>query len=350
MEDIPEEPILSPYSTDDERTPETGLNILRSLDKLRLNVPLEFGGLGIGDNSDSWELLNELRKIGAYDLSIGRIFEGHVNAVLLLSSYASHEQKIDYYKCILNGSFFGVWNSQLPSEPLRYRERDGKFVLQGGKVFCSGAGFIDRPIVTAEGSHGCIMIVLHMDEMSLDPDFVHWRPMGMKSSLSCRFDFTEQLFTKDQILGSSHDYFREPDFTSGAARFAAVQLGGADAAIDTTVAHLKRLDRTDSPDQVRRMGKLSILRESGNLWLRGAGDALDRRYSHSSECVTYTNMFRTVTRTICEESLKICEKSVGLQGMMAPHPLERIHRDLSVYLKQPGPDSALNQIGKTFTL
>ncbi len=57
-------------------------------------------------------------------------------------------------------------------------------------------------------------------------------------------------------------------------------------------------------------------------------------------------MVRTVVREICEEVLKICSMAVGLQGMMRPHPLERIQKDLNVYLKQPGPDRALSETGR----
>ncbi len=62
----------------------------------------------------------------------------------------------------------------------------------------------------------------------------------------------------------------------------------------------------------------------------------------------FANKFRTIVRNICEEVLSLSEMCVGLLGMMQPHPLERIHRDLSVYLKQPGPDKALNSVGAAF--
>lgn len=172
----------------------------------------------------------------------------------------------------------------------------------------------------------------------------------MKSSVSCRFDFSGKNFEEGQIVGKAYNYVAEPDFSGGAARFATVQLGGAEAALRATFEHLERMDRTNATEQVSRLARLSILRETGNLWLSEMGKVMDRRYKSPSECVRYANMFRTVVREICEETLQLCEFSVGLQGMIAPHPLERIHRDLSVYLKQPGPDRVLQQIGSTFKI
>ena len=38
-------------------------------------------------------------------------------------------------------------------------------------------------------------------------------------------------------------------------------------------------------------------------------------------------------------TLDLAVKSVGLRGLIAPHPLERRVRDLTTYLRQPSPDA-----------
>jgi len=167
----------------------------------------------------------------------------------------------------------------------------------------------------------------------------------MKASVSCRFDFSGISISENQMLGDLDDYERQPDFSGGAIRFAAVQLGGAEAAINATVRHLKKLGRTSHLDQIRRLGQLAILRERGQLWLKGAARAMDRKREEPHHYRHYANMFRTEVRKLCEVVLQISEMCVGLQGLLEPHPLERIHRDLTVYLKQPGPDKALSEVG-----
>jgi hypothetical protein len=47
--------------------------------------------------------------------------------------------------------------------------------------------------------------------------------------------------------------------------------------------------------------------------------------------------------------MELAERSVGAAGMMAPHPLERLMRDLRTYLRQPNPDGALASIGAAVT-
>src|SRR5271163_3927205 len=53
-------------------------------------VPVRFGGLGMGTESDGAQSLFELlRLIGRGNLAVGRIFEGHVNALALVALYGS---------------------------------------------------------------------------------------------------------------------------------------------------------------------------------------------------------------------------------------------------------------------
>ncbi|MGB6151036.1 MAG: acyl-CoA dehydrogenase family protein [Pricia sp.] len=319
------------YADFGHRYPMEGIQILKSSALLCANIPSNFGGGGLGEESGNAKLLDILKTIGSYDLSLGRIYEGHLNALLLISRHASQRQKELFFKEAQRGKLFGIWNSEMPSEPLRYKRAGGKFELTGAKVFCSGATNIDRPIVTADGKEGTYMTVLEMDKLQLKEDMTYWKPMGMKSSVSCRFDFTGVSVTDDKIVGEPYAYVGEPDFTAGAARFAAVQLGGAEAAIRTTVCHLQKLDRSAAPEQAHRLGKLAMLRETGRMWTKNIGKTLDERYNSSSVSLYQVNMYRTIAREICEKVLSLCEMSVGLQGMMQPHALERIHRDLTVY-------------------
>ena len=43
--------------------------------------------------------------------------------------------------------------------------------------------------------------------------------------------------------------------------------------------------------------------------------------------------------------LESAERGVGAVGMIAPHPLERLIRDLRTYLRQPNPDASLSYVG-----
>ena len=333
---------------DEGSFPVKAFDHLRSLGLLLLNVPLRYGGMGIATDGDSAVLFKILERIGFHDLSVGRIFEGHVNAVRLIEDFGSEEQKRSYFEDCHRGMLFGVWNSELPDEPLQLMNTGSGYILKGAKIFCSGGTKVQRPIVTAGSPDGKQMIILDLAGQDLEEDYTYWRPIGMKASVSCRLDFSGTEVDKGQILGRVGDYGQEPAFSGGAVRFAAVQLGGAEAAVHHALRHLVKLRRTEDPHQIVRMGRLSILLERGKIWLDRAGAAADNGSTAPMELVQCANMFRVEARNICEEVLRLAELSVGLQGLMAPHPLERIHRDLSVYLKQPGPDRAIGEVGRHF--
>lgn len=336
------------YTYNTETFPSKSFSTLVLNGLLGINIPLLYGGMGWGDTSMNHELLRLLSYIGSVDLSLGRIYEGHINALLLIGEFGSENQKKRYFNEALEGKLFGVWNSELPFETLKLELHNRNLNLIGAKIFCSGASHVARPIITAETTNGKQMIIFHMDENELEEDYSYWKPLGMKASVSCRFNFSGVFVENDQLLGQANQYEMQPEFSGGAMRFASVQLGGAEAAIHATLQHLKKLERTENQDQKRRMGQLAVLMERGRLWIEGAGKAVDNKVANPSGYLHYANMFRTEARNICEEVLRLSEKSVGLQGLMAPHPLERIHRDLSVYLKQPGPDRALSEVGSYF--
>ena len=84
------------------------------------------------------------------------------------------------------------------------------------------------------------------------------------------------------------------------------------------------------------------------LWLaKVAADMDDADLVEDPESLLdQANMCRQAVQDACELVLKLSVQSVGVSGMLAPHPLERLVRDLMTYLRQPGPDASLASIGK----
>ncbi|MEO8774417.1 MAG: acyl-CoA dehydrogenase family protein, partial [Gelidibacter sp.] len=291
-----------------------------------------------------------LFEVGKMDLSVGRLYEGHINALLLIDNYGNLKQKERYFKEASDGKLFGVWNTENPKEGLRINVDDisKTYKLKGSKTFCSGALNIDRPIVTAQTENGVQMVVLDLDkEHSLKEDWSQWDPVGMRPSVSCRIDFTAMIIAEDNFLGEANDYYKEPFFSWGAVRFSTVQLGGAQKIANVMLEHLQKIHRSKNPHQQFRIGKIAILMQTAQLWMERA-----HRIENSIECVipadqkiNFANMMRTLTLDLCEEIILLSEKAVGIQGIMKNHPMERPIRDLRVYLKQAGPDDTLAHIG-----
>jgi alkylation response protein AidB-like acyl-CoA dehydrogenase len=178
----------------------------------------------------------------------------------------------------------------------------------------------------------------------------------MRATASYKVDFSGVELDASALIGNPGDYYRQPWLTAGVIRFAAVQLGAAEALFDATRQYL-HLGRTNDPYQQARVGKMAIAIESGNLWLRGAADLVaayapvfggdpSLANDQADKLVAYANMVRTVIEQICMDVMQLCERSVGTRGLLPPHPMERIIRDLTLYLRQPVFDAALANVGQ----
>jgi alkylation response protein AidB-like acyl-CoA dehydrogenase len=327
-----------------------------------LTVPLslEFGGLGLGiDATLTHELLLLLKKIGWGNLAVGRIYEGHVNALQLVQTFGSRAQIARFAEDARDRfKIFGVWNAEAEDGLKVIPLDNGRYRLQGSKTFCSGAGYVERPFVNgALPGGGWQMCIVPMDWVETEIDRDWWQPSGMRATASYKVDFSDVELDPRCVIAEADDYQRQPWLTVGSIRFAAVQLGGAEALFDLTRQYLHSLDRTKDPCQTARIGQMAIAIESGNLWLKGAAEIIadyapnfgGDSHQHHPNCdrmVTYINMARTAIEQICMDAIQLCERSVGTRGLLPPYPMERIIRDLSLYLRQPGFDASQQSVGK----
>lgn len=326
-----------------------------------LTAPLqtEFGGLGLGiDASLTLKLLLLLKQIGRGNLAVGRVYEGHVNALQLIQTFGTREQIEVSASDAHNHKIFGVWNAEAEDGVTIQPLNDGQYHLTGAKTFCSGSGYVERPFVNGElADGGWQMCVVPMENVATVSDPSWWQPPGMRATASFKVDFGGVVLDGKALIGQPGDYYRQPWLTAGVIRFAAVQLGGAEALFDATRQFLQGLDRITDPYQQARLGEMAIAIEAGNLWLRGAAEFIQAyapvfagaptvAHEQADRLVAYTNMVRTAIERTCMEVIQLCERSVGTRGLLPPHPMERLIRDLSLYLRQPAFDAALASAGK----
>ncbi len=327
-----------------------------------LTAPLlpRLGGLGLGiETSSIADLLQILKQIGHANLAVGRIYEGHVNGLQLLQTFGTPAQIDKYAQDVWAGhKIFGVWNAEAEDGVKILPLGQGKYRLEGAKTFATGCGCVDRPFVGGTLPNGDWQLcIVSMDEVetAIDPDW--WQPAGMKATASYKVDFTGIILDQSELIGQPGDYYRQPWLTAGVVRFAAVQLGGAEALFDAARQFLRSIDRTKDPYQEERFGKMAIGLESGQLWLQGAATQLQHYHPtfagdpattdpNAQMLVAYTNMVRTAIEQICMDAIQLVERSVGTRGLLPPEPTERIIRDLTLYLRQPAFDASLATIGR----
>ena len=336
--------------------PQHSISLLQEAGLLSAALPAERGGESLGSASGGVELLETLAAIGRGSLVAGRLFEGHVNALQLIDRYGSDDQRLRAAADALGGRLFGVWNTEA-ADGVRLTSNGDSHRLSGSKTFASGLGHVARAVVTASvddgETRGPQMLVLALDAQPPREDRSFWKPLGMRATASFRAGFEGHRVARGDFLGGVGDYYRQPMFGGGAIRFAAVQLGGAQAIFDETRRFLREHGRASDPYQRARAGEMAWRIESGRLWLRAAAEqaalAPSGPSTVTSESVertlAYAHLMRSAIEEVCLRVIELAERSVGARGLLRPEPFERMHRDLAHYLRQPAPDAALADAG-----
>jgi alkylation response protein AidB-like acyl-CoA dehydrogenase len=237
---------------------------------------------------------------------------------------------------------FGVWNTD-DANGLRLIHRHGRSWLEGRKVLASGAGYIERPLITATDENGRRLIVLPKLGAPDRADLSRWTAQGMRASATGAVDFTGVEIEPMEIVGREGDYERQPWFSAGAWRFAAVHLGGMERLFDLLRRHLRETNRGQDPHQAARLGRAAMAVETARLWVVQAASSTGAPMGSRApeQLVAYVNLARLAVEAAALELMQLVQRSVGLQAFMRPNPIERISRDLATYLRQPGPDRAL---------
>lgn len=340
------------------RFPAAAFARIRAAQLLAAPLPRALGGLGLGSEpGGTLPLLRVLKALGRGDLSVARIYEGHVNALFLIGLFGTTAQRERAAAAARDGKLFAVWNTEggdgVHFAPLP----NGGYQLAGSKLFTSGSLQIERALIGGKlPDGGWQLCLVPMDEARVSADASVWKPLGMRASVSHKVDFTGAELPADALIGGAGDYNRQPWLSGGAIRFAAAQLGAAEALFEALRTDLRSRDRTGDPFQRVRAGEAAIAVRGGDLWLRDAAavlDALPAAFcadpppdaATSAKVVAHANLARMAIDAACLHVLELVERSIGMRGLLRPHPVERIGRDLRLYLRQPAPDAALATAG-----
>ncbi|WBH15836.1 acyl-CoA dehydrogenase family protein [Sphingomonas radiodurans] len=314
--------------------PVDSIAVLARSGLLRRFAPVASGGDKFGDPVERhYAMLDALRRVGRGDLSVGRLFEGHVNALALFDWYATADQNAWLRELLDQDAVFGVWATQ-PAPGVTLIEDDDGARLQGAKSFASGAGGIDFAIVTVRPADGTRRLAIVAANETERTDASGWRVRGMRASMSGTYDLTGYRIDDPALLGAPGDYDREPRFTAGAWRFTAVQLGGIEALLAETRAMLSDAARADALSRAA-LGHAIVATRTAWLWVR---EAALRAGREDADAAAFVRITRGVVERAALDVMEHAARLVGTRSAFTEQRVDKITRDLSLYLRQAGPD------------
>lgn len=337
--------------------PARAIALLRDAGLLVSALPEAAGGEGVGTSPHTArDTATLLRRLGRADLSAARLFEGHVNAVKLIALHGGDEVRGRAFDLVRAGGLLGVWGAD-DGAPVRLdrdgtgegdKARDGGAAawgrLSGAKRYASGLGLVDAAIVTVTAPDGPRMVLVDARDTDRQrPE--RWTATAMRATRSGVHDLTGIEVAAADLIGPPGALSTEPWFEGGIWRYAAAHVGGAEALVQATLDLLAASGRAGDPHQAARLGRALALTESARRMVDACAVLVETANpadpAATGRAVSHALLTRALVEDACVEVLALAERALGMIAHDAAAPVDRIRRDLSLYLRQAAPDGKL---------
>ncbi|MDX3373407.1 acyl-CoA dehydrogenase family protein [Streptomyces sp. ME02-6991-2A] len=217
--------------------------------------------------------------------------------------------------------------------------RDGDhYVLTGTKQFISGAGATHLYIVLArtgeDGPGGISAFLVERDDEGLSFG-ANEKKMGWNAQPTRQVVLDGVRVPADRLLGAEGEGFRIAmnGLNGGRLGIAACSLGGAQSALDRSLAHLADREAFGGPllnaqALQFRLADMATELAAARALVRQAAEALDRKVGGAPELCAMAKRFATDTGySVADRALQLH----GGYGYLAEYGIEKIVRDLRVH-------------------
>jgi hypothetical protein len=300
-------------------------------------------GVGVGPG---WDLL---RHVAGADASVGRILDGHQNAIERLEVAADPTLRDRELAAVAAGKrLLGVWGADPgrgEGAPARLHESADGLVLRGIKTFCSGAGGVDAALIMVgdDGGIAPSLVLVECDD-AVEVDRSWYRAAGLRASESHRVHFHDAPVVA--VLGEPGELARDPWFSRDAMRTAASWAGMVDAAVAAALDELAER-RADDPHAQLAAGRIEAAQGTVEAWLARAAAVADAAIEPDSTVAprpTGIAMRAEIDRA-AKAILEIAAAACGSHPFVTAGRLDRARRDLETFLLQHRLEPLLTRLG-----
>ncbi|MEU7701237.1 acyl-CoA dehydrogenase family protein [Streptomyces sp. NPDC039028] len=231
-------------------------------------------------------------------------------------------------------------------------ERAGDhYVLRGVKQFVSGAGASDLYVVLArtggDGPRGITAFLVERGDPGLSFG-ANERKMGWNAQPTRQVVLDGVRIPAERRLGTEGDGFRIAmhGLNGGRLGIAACSLGGAQSALDRSLAHLADREAfgarlLDAQALQFRLADMATELTAARALVRQAADALDRGDPQAVQLCAMAKRFATDTGfSVADRALQLH----GGYGYLSEYGIEKIVRDLRVHRILEGTNEIMNVI------
>jgi len=287
-------------------------------------IPLPGGGA-------TAERHRRLMAVGREDLSLAKIMEAHWDAVAILAEAGREASP---------GALYGVWASEMPGRALRLEVDGGRYRVSGEKRFCSGAGLVDRALVSVgDTERRLVDIDLRAEAKRLQIDGSVWKAAAFARTRTSTVVF-EGAGIGD-VIGEFDWYVKRPGFWRGACGPAACWAGGALGLLDWAVTS----GRADAHTMAHR-GALAADGWLMQCCLEAAGRAIDANPGGGEPSMQLALTVRHVVEQASTDMLRRFARAFGAHPLAMDAEVSRRYQELDLYLRQSHAERDLETLGR----
>jgi alkylation response protein AidB-like acyl-CoA dehydrogenase len=280
-----------------------------------------------------------LAAVGAHDLSLAKLFEGHTDALAIL-----HEAGADRGG---DGSAWGTWCAEPPDARLRLdAAAGGGWVLNGRKAWCSGARGASHAVVSCWGDDGdgvgnAMLAAVDLRQAGVRMTDEHWEAVGMRDSESIDVFFEN---VAAQPLGGPGFYVRRAGFWHGGAGVAACWFGAAGALAAALAQALRgRPAAQTDPHRLAQLGEAAVALQGAAALMRETAAAIDR--APDKDAMAPALSVRLSVEAAATATLAAVGRALGPGPMCKDAAMARRFADLPVFMRQSHAERDLEALG-----
>jgi hypothetical protein len=267
-----------------------------------------------------------LMAIGREDLSLARLAEAHFDALAIMVEAGREVQP---------NVLYGVWASERAGRELRLEHG----TISGEKQFLSGAGIVDRALVTVGADAAWLVDVdlrANVDRIAFDFSAWKTRAFAETGTASGRFDGVRAEAA--DFLCQPGWYVERPGFWHGACGPAACWAGGAAGLLDVALKQTR--------DDAHTLAHLGAMR--AEVWGVGATlEAAGREIDAGGENARVRALtVRHLVEQACTDVLRRFPRAYGPSLLAMDAEFLRRYEELDLYLRQSHAERDLEVLGQ----
>ena len=335
------EPIAAEIDAE-ERYPWETVRKLQKYGLLGIQFPKELGGAG-GDTICYSIAIEEASKFCG---TTGCILSSHATLCCWpIFKYGTPEQKEKWLRPLISGQKVGAFGLTEPNagtdsaaqQTVAEKQEDGSYIINGSKVFITGAGCADTYVIFAMtdkklGNKGISAFILDKDDPGFSIGKIEHK-MGIRGSQTGELIFEDVHVPADRLLGKENGGFKIAMTTLDGGRIgiASQALGIAQGALDKAIAYMKERVQFGKPIATKQglqwmVADMDTKIEAARLLVRKAAWLHDQDLPFTKEAAQAKLYAAEVAMDVTTK----CVQIFGGYGYIREYPMARMMRDAKI--------------------